>query len=232
MGFSVAVTHYERFELLVAAVGSVVDDERVAEIVVSDDASQDGSWERILEIWDGDEKVRLWRNERNLDCYANKAAAVRRCKSGWVVLLDSDNVLDAGYFDALEKLEPLQMGVAYLPTFARPDFDYRAFAGQIVDRTTVASHVDEPMFTTALNTANHCFHRDDYLAVWNQNADPRTVDSLYMSWRWLAAGWSLQFVAGMEYEHRMHDGSHFVHNHTHADEMRSRSIIQALRVMR
>lgn len=228
-----ALTHYERYEMLVEAVSEVLDDPRIDEIVISDDCSLDGSWEKLLQhflIAGG--RVNLFRNSRNIDCYANKRAAVARATYPWVVLFDSDNILPTSYLDALDAVRPLDDHTAYLPVFAEPEFDYTAFAGQRIDRHNVAEFVDVGNFTTALNTANYVVNRAEYIRAWDDMADPRTSDSLYMNYRWLLAGNTLEFVPGMTYKHRMHDGSHFVKNYTPRDATLARDIIRNLRGLR
>lgn len=209
---TLALTHYNRFDLLCEAIALVENDRRISEIVISDDASDDGSWEQLLDKFSGDSRVKLFRNGMNLDCYGNKAAAVRHATREWVILFDSDNVLWMKYLDALSWLHPWKRERAYLPVFAAPEFDYRKFSGITVTRHNVSEYMDDDTFKTALNTANFFFHRDEYLRVWDANAQPYTADSIYQNFRWLAGGNELYFVPGMEYFHRLHDGSHFVLN--------------------
>jgi len=196
--------------MLLEAVEEIMDDERVAEIVVVDDASTDGSYERL---WDWavehKDKVQLYRNEHNLDCYGNKAKAVFCCKNQWVILFDSDNTLTRDYLNHLYAVRPWSERHAFLPTYAMPHFDYREFAGIVVTKSNVQHYVQNETFRTALNTANYFFQREYYLACWNKGVNPHTADSIYMNYRWLEAGHSLVFVAGLHYTHRVHDNSHY-----------------------
>ena len=225
-----AVTHYNRFGMLLEAVAVPLEHPRVAEVVILDDASTDGSWEKLRAHFAGHPKVRLCRNDRNEDCYAAKAAAVASARHDWVVLFDSDNIPTEEYLDRIPRKRRLD--TAYLPVFAMPEFDYREFAGLTVTRETVAKHLNRPMFLTALNTANHVVSRDAYLDVWDPGARPVTADSILMNARWLASGRSLCFVPGMMYHHRIHPGSHFVKNHTATLEKYKLDIEDQLRRMR
>lgn len=209
----VAVTHYNRFALTLQCLPQVLEDPRVVEIVISDDASTDGSYEALRSHFQDKAKVRIFRNEKNLDCYGNKAAAVRRAFQDWVVLFDSDNVLYRAYVDILFALPEWDPNTVYCPVFAQPHFDYRAFAGVTVDRTNLQKYLYQPSFQTALNTANYFFYRQTYLDVWDANAVPHTADSIYMAYLLLAAGKRLAFVPGLQYFHRVHDESHYKLNH-------------------
>lgn len=212
---TLCLTHYNRFELLCEAISQVKDDKRIERIVISDDQSTDGSYEKLVDhFWEWDSpRIVVYRNKKNLDCYFNKYAAVERAQPGsWVILLDSDNIISKNYIDTIVNQKPWFKCTAFLPVFAQPHFDYRAFSGVHIDKTNVARYMDKPHFATALNTANHFFHRDEYLKVFDASVNPNTNDSLYQNYRWLAAGNSLFFVPGLQYFHRVHSGSHFKHN--------------------
>jgi len=206
---TLALTTYNRFDFVLEAIKDVKDHAAISEIVISDDASTDGAYERLVCHFRNIRKVKLFRNERNLDCYANKAKAVEHASCDWVILFDSDNVMPLAYLDLLLQMSPWKRNCAYLPTFASPHFDYRAFEGLVVSRRNVASNLHRKNFTTALNTANYFFCRDEYLKAWDNSVNPHTADSIYMNYRWLAMGNSLVFVRGLTYFHRVHPQSHF-----------------------
>lgn len=229
---TLAITHWNRFDLLVESFAKVRDDERIGEIVIVDDASDDGSYDKIIDQFAKDPKVVIFRNWSRLDCYANKRAAVFRASNPWVILFDSDNVLYPEYVDALIAVGPWEPDHWYLPTFGRPDFDYSRFAGQNVTRQNIGLLLDRGNFQSALNTANHFVHRDSYLRTWDAAVDPGTADSIYMSLRWLEAGGTLTFVPGMEYDHRIHEGSHFRTFNTRDHELFKATVIQRLRELR
>lgn len=209
---TLALTHFNRCNLLRECLAHAIKDRRIEEIVISDDASTDGSFERLKEFYKMDLQVWLHRNERNLDCYRNKAQVLRKCRGNWTILFDSDNILPINYIDLLCNHRPWNRSVAYLPVSAQPHFDYTAFAGQMITKANVASFMDKKNFTTALNTANYFFWRPEYLRVWDGDVDPHTADSIYQNYRWLSAGNSLFFVPGLQYFHRVHPDSHYKKN--------------------
>lgn len=204
---AIVIPTYNRYEMVQHAVADVIDDPRVGEIVVCDDASTNGSFAKLSK-WDHP-KVALFKNEKNLDCYANKAQALRHAVDDWCILLDSDNHIGVDYINRLYQLPTWKPRCTYLPTFAKPHFDYREFAGKIIDMETVAAMMNNQTFTTALNTANFFVHRQTYLDVFNPDIKPHTADSIYMNYRLISHGNSLVFVDGLEYDHLIHDGSHY-----------------------
>lgn len=229
---SVTLTHHNRYDLLSQAIAAVLDDPHIDEIVVCDDHSTDGSWKRLCRKYRRYPKVHLHRNEQQLDVYANKAQALRHTTGAWSILFDSDNILTPAYIDCLVALAPWNDShTAYLPTFAEPQFDYRAFEGCTITRRNVRRYLHRPNFTTALNTANYFVHRDTYLAAWDPDATPHTSDSIYMNYLWLAAGGHLYFVPGLRYFHRIHPQSHFMRN-SHLTGEFAAQVEQMLRELR
>lgn len=208
----VAIPTFNRFGMVVQCVSEVIEDPRVGEIVIVDDASNDGSFER-LEAWAAIRpKVQLYRNGHNLDCYANKAKAVSHCNFDRVILFDSDNTLSLSYLNKLYEQWPWNDNTVYCPTFAMPHFDYRQFNGMIICKKTVQHLMQNDTFKTALNTANYFVPREAYLQVFNPDIDPHTADSIYMAYRFLEAGYFLAFIKDLHYHHLVHDGSHYKNN--------------------
>ena len=148
-GISLAIPTYNRYGFLLEAMEKVVDDSRISEIIVSDDKSTDGSYERLQKLFTTPKyaKVKLRQNANNLDCYRNKCEAVLACSLPWVILLDDDNVMDSSYVDALYRLQEWDPDVLYLPELAKPSFDYRQFAGLTINRSNVASFLKFPVKT-------------------------------------------------------------------------------------
>lgn len=209
---SIAIPTYCRAEMLIQSFSQVLGDERVGEVVITDDCSPDGSFQKVCAWADGNPKVRVYRNERNLDCYRNKREAVAMATSKWVILFDDDNVLGPDYLDTLYAQAPWDPRVLYCPDWAKPAFNYTALAGVRVDRRNVAGMMKREHFATALNTANYLVHRETFLGVWDGTVDPVTADSMFHAYNHLAAGGAVLIVPGLRYEHRIHDGSHYKKN--------------------
>lgn len=209
MSITLALTHYNRRDFLIESISKVIEDSRISEVVISDDCSTDSSFGDLLVHYKHFPKVHIFKNQHNVDCYANKRAAVLRATNDWVILFDSDNILPVSYLDALFALKCWDADVLYCPEFAEPHFDYTAFSGLTVDRTNVAMLLGKPKFECALNTANYFVNRRSYLDVWDGSVDPHTADSIYQAYNWLKSGRRIFFVPGLRYFHRIHNGSHY-----------------------
>jgi len=240
---SLCITTYNRTDLLFDSFAQVLDDPRISEIVIVDDCSDEVVWKSINNRLDESKeflisrpKIKLYRNDKNLDCYRNKREAISKATNEWCILLDSDNVITPDYLHAIDYMDKFLGGLhasfAYQPSFAKPHFDFRAFEYNGYDRSNVAQYMDIPNFETMLNAMNYFVSRDEYLRVWDGSIDPVTSDSLYQNYRWLEAGNSIYVVPGMHYEHRVHDGSHYKNNVKRTPRGFHDDIINRLKAMR
>lgn len=209
---SLSLTHYNRYTFIVDAIVRILGDDRISEIIISDDCSTDGSYEKLVQRFSNHPKVKLFRNEKNLDCYKNKFMAVSRASCAWTILFDSDNIMTPAYLDALWALPEWKENTIYCPEWAMPHFDYRAFSGKTFDRLNVRHFINSKSFLTALNTANYFINRARWMSVFDAKTNPNTSDSIYQNYNWMRAGGRLMIVPNLRYEHRVHVDSHFKKN--------------------
>jgi hypothetical protein len=118
-----------------------------------------------------------------------------------------------------------------MPSFAAPLFDYKNFSGFTFDKTNVASFMEEKMFDTMLNCMNYFVNRHEYIKVWQSDINPHTADSILQNYNWFAAGKEMFVVPGLEYYHRVHDGSHY-RNNVHKTGNLYNEIIEKLKQLR
>lgn len=241
---SICIPTYNRTDLLFESYSKVIDDPRVSEIVIVDDCSTDQVWVKMCNTIRNHPKIKLYRNEKNLDCYRNKREAVSKATNEWVIILDSDNIIDINYIDKI--FAPKQIPISghmipenhftfdtiYQPSFAKPHFNFKKYEGMLIMKDNVSKYVNDPTFTTMLNAFNLFVNRDEYLRVWDGNVDPVTSDSIYFNYKWLEAGNSIYVVPGMEYEHRVHEGSHYKNNVRRTPKGFHESVIQKLKQLK
>jgi glycosyltransferase involved in cell wall biosynthesis len=209
---SIAIPTYCRAKMLHESFDRVIGDARIREVVVSDDFSQDGSFESNLSAFKNLPQVKIYRNKENVDCYANKRQAMEHVTSEWSILFDDDNILEPDYIDRIFNLGLWDPNTLYCPDWARPHFNYTTFAGQLITRRNVARFMTMNHFRTALNTCNYFVNRQSFLEVWDGSVNPHTADSLFQAYNWLKAGKRIMIVPGLRYFHRVHEGSHYKRN--------------------
>lgn len=98
---SVCIPTYNRYELLVRAIASVRAQVGVSyELVVSDNCSTDGSWERLEALAAEEPGLRLQRNPSNLGFAGNLNACLEAASGRYVLLLCDDDELMPGMLRA------------------------------------------------------------------------------------------------------------------------------------
>lgn len=104
MSLSVVVVNYNNSRFLRTALDSVVTQSlQPTEVVVADDCSTDESCEIITEYHCRHPFVRLCRNARNLGPAGNRDAGIRASTSRYFVTLDSDDWLESGALEAINR---------------------------------------------------------------------------------------------------------------------------------
>lgn len=206
---SLCITTYNRYELLMESFAQVLDDDRISEIVIVDDCSTDEIYGKVLAAVFDMPKVRLYRNQQNLGMSLNKKRAVELAKNEWVILFDSDNIIAPDYLNNID-LSDLRNYIIYCPSFARPQFDYRSFSNYEIDQDNVCTFIKKPLAEPVLNTCNYLVNRGRYLSVYEPNPEMKGTDTIWFNYLWLKAGNSFYVVPGMEYYHRVHEGSGFL----------------------
>lgn len=209
---SIAITTFQRFDFTLRSFEKVLDDERISEIVISDDASTDGSYEKLCEHFKDDPKVKLFQNEVNQNMSKNKALAVERSSNPWVIIFDSDNILDKKYLDAVEKMYPWYPNTFYQPSFALDRFDFRKWQNIPITKSNVAQFMEEGMFRVSLNGHNAFVNRGEYLKNYEYNPDIKGADSIFFIFNWLSRGNVFYITPELEYIHTIHDSSGFMEN--------------------
>ncbi len=214
MNLSVAFTTHNRTNLLYEAVEPFLNDDRISEIIISDDCSNENIIAEVWEKYSLTPKVKVHKNSVNLDCYLNKAKAIERASGEWVCILDSDNVFSKQFIDRIENLwvAGLNDRTAYAPDFAKPHFDFRHLSGLALNKGNIASKISESSTQTMLNAMNYLVNRGEYLRVFDRHTTPVTSDSIYQNYRWLDAGNTIYVVPDLFYDHRVHSGSHYQQN--------------------
>lgn len=198
----------------------------VGDVVIVNDATPDyGELSGLLYQWFGT-RVRCQQNPENLAVFGNKLTSLEASRGEWVVIADSDNVFNAGYFQRLIDCQPWDQNVAYVASFGRTEFDYRPFVGDWT-LANAAMIPRQPCGWCLCNCGNWFVHRERFLAafegiprkrfdLWQPNyfkLDDRTplywrhaydsLDSYFINKRWWLAGGTLRVVDGLEYVHRV-----------------------------
>lgn len=98
---SVCLLTYNHVEVVESTLMSILDQTITGyEVIVSDDCSTDGTWERILQLAAEDARIKPARTPRNMGMPGNANFAVAQCSRHYVALLHHDDLYRK---DLLEK---------------------------------------------------------------------------------------------------------------------------------
>jgi len=206
---AIGIPNYNRFTEVVESFEKVLEDDRISYVLICDDASTDGSMDKLVLNFMEHPKVHFVDNAVNFDCYANKKRTVENVKSEFMILLDSDNIIDKSYIDAIYAIPEWDKNTFYTPSFAKPHFDFRKFEGLALSKENISQFIGFPNIEVCLNAANYFVNRETYLRCFDESVNPVTSDSIFMASRLLEMGGKIHVVPNMHYEHRIHDGSHY-----------------------
>lgn len=244
MNLSLCITTYNRYEMTIESFAKVLDDPRIDDIVIMDDASKLDVWDALSAKFFRHEKVRCISQVKNVGMSKNKRDAIRHAKNEWCIIFDSDNIIGPDYLDAFYKyITPYDerdikedRHVIFCPDFAKPDFDYRAFSLSqpptygIYDKKDAARCIIDSRFNCLMNTCNYIVNRDFYLKTYQHNPEHIASDTIWHNYNHLKAGGKFCVVPNMQYIHRVHAGSGFMQdaagNMARAAEVRK--LIQSL----
>ena len=231
MIITLAITVWNRYEMLLESFANVIDDPRIDEILIMDDCSEDKYWDKIKQLPKFNPKIKVVRQLENRGMSVNKRDAVFNSKNDWVILFDSDNVIGKDYLDALEKywVKALYEWI-FCPSFAKPSFDYRKFNDSFFDLSQLPD-LTNPECSCLFNTCNYVVNRNSYLSVWEENKEIKGSDTIWFNYLWLKAENLFYVVPNMHYEHRVHNGSGFVQdlNYNMAKAEEIKKLISELR---
>jgi len=202
MTFTLAITNFNRWKLLLESFAEVINDPRIGEVLIMDDCSNAATWNKIRTL--SHPKIRAMRQLANRGMMENKKDAIGYASNEWVIIFDSDNILKPDYLNAIPtELDP---NIIYMPDFAWPHFDYRELVGKHSARSLAMSEVG----TMAINTCNYLVHRDTYLHVYQHNPEMKGTDTIYFAYLWHKSERGFIIVPGMTYFHRVHPNSGFL----------------------
>lgn len=209
---TLAITTFERHDLTLKAFQNVLGDERLEQILLLDDNSKDGSFERLAERFENSIQVKVVQQILNRQMQINKSDAVKLSPSNWVILFDSDNVISKKYIDKIYELPVWNNDTIYAPSRALPTFLYDEFAGVEISRRNVKEFLGKSFFGAAINTCNYFLNKDFYTSVFKYNPLVKETDTANHFYNHLKADGKFYVVPGLEYSHLVHENSGFMQN--------------------
>jgi GT2 family glycosyltransferase len=231
---TLAIPHYNNTNFILEAIDVSIDDDRVSEIIICDDKSNDiDKLENILNKLNNS-KIKLHKNPVNLGCYHNKIETVSKCTNEWVILLDSDNVIKKDFIDTLFNISEWDINTIYLPCWAKtfpgePSIflDYRCYINQKLNKTFYLNNFNNNNFQCLINNCNYFLPSKTFMDCMNKYKDFHkreimdVLDSAVLFTDWLQNNNKFIVINNLIYGHRLHPNSNYnvSPSHKHRDNV-------------
>jgi glycosyltransferase involved in cell wall biosynthesis len=222
---SLAVPYYNNSNFLKSLLEYPCSEERIGEIIICDDKSEDiVEAEKIIESFNS-EKIKLIKNNENLGVYLNKIRSLENCSFEWAILFDSDNIIGKDYLDVIysEDWECNKiLAPSYIPlidgngSHVSHCFDFRSFIGDKIGSHNFFDFLrigPESNFTMMMNTCNYFVNVEKYTECFIKNSagynfyQISSADSFTLFSDWIYEGNFVKVCDKLSYMHRIHDSS-------------------------
>jgi glycosyltransferase involved in cell wall biosynthesis len=210
---SIALPTYNRANMFYDSIKYIINDNRVTEIIISDDWSKDiNLLEQKIKTIDNN-KIKLIKNYENQWPFINKSISVKNCSNDFVILLDSDNIIQKDYIDKLYSISDWNSNTFYCPDFAYPQFNFKIPIINTVDINNINYIIKN--YKTFLNIWNFFINKKYYTSIVTISKqyyiDCRSYDVMYINILWIMLKWlKLVKINWLQYYHRIHKWSNFL----------------------
>lgn len=200
-----------------------IENKHITEIVICDETGED--YEKITLNF-SNPKLKVYNNETKLGCFKNKMNVASKATCEYICIFDSDNFADEDYFISFKQFilnNNCSENSLFLPSFAKPYFNYHWFINKEITKNNIKNILNSCKtednkgcaLSVLLNTMN-CIIPKKFFDTYTILNDHPWCDScfaydseyfcLYSLFEMNA---NIYCVSGMEYEHRVHNGSHY-----------------------
>ena len=218
---SLCIPTMRRWDFLKINIPKYLGNSFISEIVIVDETGED--YAVLKENYGSEPKIKLFKNESQLGPFLNKLECIKKATFDWVCLIDSDNSVDEDYFMSFFSFinnKPIS-NLIYMPSLAKPRFNFGRFESLIIDRTNTRDFVNkgyqQHTFVTLLNMGNYIIHKSSSGIINKLIAcEPEVAefaksvlvgDVIYMNYLLLKNDFSLVVVPDMSYEHVCHENN-------------------------
>jgi len=223
--FSLCIPTMDRFDnFLSKYLPKYLENEDISEIVISDENGND--IEKIKNAFPGNDKLLLFKNDRQLGPFLNKIKVCLAAKNEWIVLMDSDNFAFKDYFvTAKNYIENIisnenSKNIILAPSKALPNFDFSPLSGFIYKKGNFSqnNYLEYQKMNTnikslvLMNTGNYVINKYliENLNLVNENNIYKSpaCDVIYFNTLLFEQlDLNMHVVPNLEYSHVVHPGS-------------------------
>ena len=208
---SIAITSYNREKIILKSLKNIIDDERISEIVILDDGSNEESFIATKKVVSGlSSKIKFFRRADNFGVLPTKVQAVNLCSNEWVILLDSDNTLNYSYLNEIFSIKDWDVNSIYSASFAFPLLNFKQFSGKNLDFDLVKdTFVHDSRISLFMNDGNFFFNKERFINLVDKYKffNVSAADIIFINYLWLSNGGIIKILPKTSYLHRVHKNS-------------------------
>jgi len=201
---SLCIPTHNSSSFIIHSFEQVLQNEHINEIIINDDASEDFELlENNIRSLNSN-KIKIFRNDINLKAYKNKMQTISYAKNDWVILLDSDNIINNDYVNTIVCLQNWDENIIYCPEKGLSNFNYSTFKEQPITTENILLLLDKFQFMTLLNTGNYFFNKHRYKNVFDKiifDDHLSILDVLFFNIHWIFDNNTLVVIDGLTYIH-------------------------------
>jgi glycosyltransferase involved in cell wall biosynthesis len=224
---SLAIPEYNTSQYFTDCIKYALEDDFVDEIVVNDDCSSDHHFKNLIDTIHtlNSSKIKLFRNNTNLNAFRNKYQTVFNCSNEWVYLLDSDNYPFEESYQIIREIPVDDPNVCYCPqhlfckndnasnymNISNYDFGYDLIG---IEESKEALNKGVEWFNWFVNSGNYIFNRNIYLQCLEKpfkdlDTPLLHADTAAVFYYWLKKGNKFKVVKGLRHHHRLRPDSNW-----------------------
>lgn len=225
---TLAIPFYNSSRYFLDTIKYSIENNFIGEIVVNDDFSSEEEYSNLLQIINqlNTDKIKVFRNDKNVGAFRNKYLTVQKSTSEWVYLLDSDNYPFEDTYSVLSSITDLDSNVCYSPAnlYCKNDTsseyenisDYSTFKYELIgiEESKDAIIKRTKWFDWFINSGNYFFNRETYLSNLQEPFNNFSQYKLYADtaasfYFWLKGGSQFKVVPNLRHNHRLRPDSYW-----------------------
>lgn len=218
---TLAIPFYNTSQYFTDCIKYALEDNFINEIVVNDDCSSSHHFNNLVSIVESlnTNKIKLFKNNKNLGAFRNKYQTVSRCSNDWIYMLDSDNYPFEESYQIIKSISGLDSNICYSPAhlYCKNDgvneyqniSDYNFGYDTIgIDESKTMISSGRKWFDWFVNSGNYIFNKEKYLKCLEKpfndlNTPFLQADTAVTFYYWLSNGGKFKVVEGLRHHHRL-----------------------------
>lgn len=213
--------HGDRIKWVSQTIKNIHNMNFIKEFVLTVDPCDDFDVKKLRKALSIYPKVRIIENDKRLFVFRNKHKAVSECKSEWVALIDSDNLIGATFLGPII-MNSMVNNIIYCPVVGFPALHYECFSNKHIAFNDAVELIGNPKYDMLVNNMNYVLHRETWLnslkGAIASDYEPVSADSAWINYNCMKNGMVLKVVRGCVYQHTVHDQSTYILNHKEGEK--------------